>query len=187
MARKKLADRRVLLYNLHWIDYYGWYGRARDIDDGTEFIVRSDANGIGLYAARKDCHFYENRRYDMLQWGVDLGKGEGREAYGKARKAIIETLNRLNVRVMKKKKRQGAKVKDKNTRIKDKNIRARDAGARGREQFWAESKGAATCPSTWSRSTLSLTADREAVMKSMLRANFNGLRPASKKRASGNG
>ena len=111
MARKKLADRRVLLYNLHWIDYYGWYGRVRDIDDGTEFIVRSDANGIGLYAARKDCHFYENRRYDMLQWGVDLGKGEGREAYGKARKAIIETLNRLNVRVMKKKRRQGTKAK----------------------------------------------------------------------------
>lgn len=127
----------------------------------------------------------------MLQWDVNLGKGEGREAYRQARRAIIESLNRLNVRVMKKKSRKeriGQKEKAVEKRVKEKRVERRaERRAERREQVWAGSKGAATCPSTWSRSTLSLTADREAVMKSMLRANFNGLRPASKKRASGNG
>ena len=179
MARKKLADRRVLLYNLHWIDYYGWYGRARDIDDGTEFIVRSDANGIGLYAARKDCHFYENRRYDMLQWGVDLGKGEGREAYGKARKAIIETLNRLNVRVMKKRKEK--------RRVEEKRRIEEKRRAERREQVWARSKGAATCPSTWWKNTSNSTAGWEASTRCTGRGTFDGSEIASRKRASGNG
>ena len=173
MARKKLADRRVLLYNLHWIDYYGWYGRARDIDDGTEFIVRSDANGIGLYAAKKDCHFYENKRYDMLQWDVDLGRGEGREAYRQARKAIIETLNRLNVRVMKKRKEK--------RRVEEKR-RAERGG-----QVWAGSGGAVICQSVWWKDTSNSTAGWEAPTRCTGRGTSDGLGTASKKRASGNG
>jgi len=179
MARKKLADRRVLLYNLHWIDYYGWYGRARDIDDGTEFIVRSDANGIGLYAARKDCHFYENKRYDMLQWDVDLGRGEGREAYRQARKAIIETLNRLNVRVMKKRKEK--------RRMEEKRRIEEKSGVKRGEQVWAGSGGAVICQSVWWKDTSNSTAGWEAPTRCTGRGTSDGLGTASKKRASGNG
>ena len=179
MARKKLADRRVLLYNLHWIDYYGWYGKARDIDDGTEFIVRSDANGIGLYAAKKDCHFYENKRYDMLQWDVDLGRGEGREAYRQARKAIIETLNRLNVRVMKKRKEK--------RRMEEKRRIEEKSGVERGEQVWAGSGGAVICQSVWWKDTSNSTAGWEAPTRCTGRGTSDGLGTASKKRASGNG
>lgn len=179
MARKKLENRRVLLYNLHWIECYGWYGRAWDIDDGTEFIVRSDANGIGLYAAKKDCHFYENKRYDMLQWDVDLGRGEGREAYRQARKAIIETLNRLNVRVMKKRKEK--------RRMEEKRRIEEKSGVERGEQVWAGSGGAVICPSTWWRNTSNSTAGWEAPTRCMGQGTFDGSEIASKKRASGNG
>ena len=179
MARKKLENRRVLLYNLHWIECYGWYGRAKDIDDGTEFIVRSDANGIGLYAAKKDCHFYENKRYDMLQWDVDLGRGEGREAYRQARKAIIETLNRLNVRVMKKRKEK--------RRMEEKRRIEEKSGVERGEQVWAGSGGAVICQSVWWKDTSNSTAGWEAPTRCTGRGTSDGLGTASKKRASGNG
>lgn len=170
MARKRLVDRRVLLYDLRWIDGYGWHGRIKDIDDETEFIVRSEESGMGLYAARKDSHFYKNKKYDIVRWGLVLGRGEGEKECRAARKAIINTLRDLNVRVM---KRRNKGTEEGETKAGDK--------ACGTSRVWD------ICPFPRSSSTLNSTAGREAAMRSILQGNSNGLRPVSKKRASGNG